>query len=473
MKQCPNCKIVYDDNHDFCYSCGSRLVDSPQDTNPVQNSGSPNVIFAKADQIIAERNRVESVVARLFNCYNSFLEASNFTDAFEAYSKVQKMVMDEPRNVISKMNSVILDKINNKDYDSAVPFLKLAVDNGYVWAKLNLADIYIDGKNVGADNKHIDYNKGFSLLMEIAQSGNTQAMANVGWCYQTGRGMNADFQKALVWYQKALDNGYSNMNWITSNINRSVHGLCQIAKEQIKQCDFSAAIQILEPFAKLGKDIIYTTLADAYSSNPSQNNCLNYEKAFYYVNKSVELGNIDSLINEGKHYHYGLGVKEDVTKALECYTMAVEKGTEMTDWLNGEINSCKSDVEIRNIRVTNGIDGIDVHFDLRIRYQDIGSNIWCDVYSAGDNRHIYKNIFSGITHDPTRNYQAFDDVVGHLPSKGFLKGNHRYFLKLSIGRIIYQGKKVSSWQPRKTFTSGYFNAFLEKKIFGKNDFYLC
>lgn len=45
-KKCPNCLEMYDDNHGFCSNCGSRLVDCFEDlvSDPVLNLGDANAI---------------------------------------------------------------------------------------------------------------------------------------------------------------------------------------------------------------------------------------------------------------------------------------------------------------------------------------------------------------------------------------------------------------------------------------------
>ena len=44
-------------------------------------------------------------------------------------------------------------------------------------------------------------------LEKMAQAGNAQAMADLGWCYANGEGVKEDYLQAIKWYQKAAEKG--------------------------------------------------------------------------------------------------------------------------------------------------------------------------------------------------------------------------------------------------------------------------
>ena len=50
-----------------------------------------------------------------------------------------------------------------------------------------------------------DYDKAFDLFNKAANQGYGLAMANIGRCYQFGYGVECDMQKAIEWYEKALE----------------------------------------------------------------------------------------------------------------------------------------------------------------------------------------------------------------------------------------------------------------------------
>ena len=45
------------------------------------------------------------------------------------------------------------------------------------------------------------------LTTRAADGGNVDAMVNLGWMYEYGRGETQDYQQAATWYQKAADAG--------------------------------------------------------------------------------------------------------------------------------------------------------------------------------------------------------------------------------------------------------------------------
>ena len=43
-----------------------------------------------------------------------------------------------------------------------------------------------------------------------AQQDAPEAQFNLGWCYENGKGVKQDWQKAVEWYAKAAEQGYAN-----------------------------------------------------------------------------------------------------------------------------------------------------------------------------------------------------------------------------------------------------------------------
>jgi Sel1 repeat len=46
-----------------------------------------------------------------------------------------------------------------------------------------------------------------------ADQGNARAMANLGWIYENGFGIDRDYAQAMIWYLKAVDHGDVIANW--------------------------------------------------------------------------------------------------------------------------------------------------------------------------------------------------------------------------------------------------------------------
>ena len=52
----------------------------------------------------------------------------------------------------------------------------------------------------------------FGLLLEQANSGDAISQYKVGRAYESGDGVEKNINTAIMWYQKAADNGYKNAN---------------------------------------------------------------------------------------------------------------------------------------------------------------------------------------------------------------------------------------------------------------------
>lgn len=54
----------------------------------------------------------------------------------------------------------------------------------------------------------------------------------------------------------------------------------------------------------------------------------NDTQAFIYWRRSAKLGNPDAMFRLGDCYRFGWGVEENITSAIEWYSLAAENGSE-------------------------------------------------------------------------------------------------------------------------------------------------
>jgi TPR repeat protein len=54
-----------------------------------------------------------------------------------------------------------------------------------------------------------DYAKAAAILSPLAQNGNPEAQASMGYLYEIGRGVPQDFTQAAIWYRRAAEQGLS------------------------------------------------------------------------------------------------------------------------------------------------------------------------------------------------------------------------------------------------------------------------
>jgi TPR repeat protein len=114
---------------------------------------------------------------------------------------------------------------------------------------------------------------------ESARKGNPAAQYNLGYCYQHGKGVAKDYNKAFIWYTKSAKNEYA-----------------------------------------LGQN----NLGECYEKGFGTDK--NYNKAFELYSKSAENGCAEGQKNLGNCYYYGRGITKDDKKAFELYSESANNG---------------------------------------------------------------------------------------------------------------------------------------------------
>ena len=121
-----------------------------------------------------------------------------------------------------------------------------------------------------------DYNlKMLEWYKKGARHGNTECEMMLGRLYEDGDGVKKDIPKAIEWFEKAAAKGHA------------------AAQNGVGRCHYEKG---------------------------------RYEEAFKWHTKSAAQGYTNAEINLGILYEDGLGVTKDISKAIEWYTKAAEKG---------------------------------------------------------------------------------------------------------------------------------------------------
>ena len=92
-----------------------------------------------------------------------------------------------------------------KDRKKAVAmYVKIEQETkGYHWAQLCLAQCYENGRKGCVQN----YTKAFQWYTQSADLGNSDAMNNLGICYEDGQGCVQNMTTAIEWYKKSAQLG--------------------------------------------------------------------------------------------------------------------------------------------------------------------------------------------------------------------------------------------------------------------------
>jgi len=114
-----------------------------------------------------------------------------------------------------------------KNYGNAAEWYRKAADLGHTESQKNLGWCYESGEGVNQDLV-----KAVELYRKAAEQGNVKAQRNLGLKYYHGEGINQDFAKAVEWLSKAAAQGEANAQGILA--------VCYYNGQGVKQDDAKA-----------------------------------------------------------------------------------------------------------------------------------------------------------------------------------------------------------------------------------------
>jgi len=183
----------------------------------------------------------------------------------------------------------------------------------------------------------------FREKLNEARAGNSNAQYDVGAMYQNGRGVTANRDKAIEWYQKAAaqndQKAISRLKLIQSNGERFNKALERAGKGEVESqydlgnmytegvgvdADPSKAAAWYEKAASQGYEKAQYKLGLIYYAENSARK--NPPLAFKLFRKAAEKGYPAAQFHVGKMYASGQGVKRDYEKAREWYRKAADGG---------------------------------------------------------------------------------------------------------------------------------------------------
>ena len=218
------------------------------------------------------------------------------------------------------------------------------------YAYVSIATIYADeGDEARAEEW---YKKRFDALKTFAEAGDADAMNEIGYMYQMGRGVEQDYAKAFEWYEKAVGEGNSdamaNMGFLYHYGNgveqdyakafecyeKAADKGVPVAMNQIGimygngegvEQDYAKAAEWYEKAANAGDEIGMRNIALMYQMGRGVEQ--DYAKAIEWYEKAADVGSADNLISIAVMYYMGDGVEQDYAKAMEWFEKAADAGS--------------------------------------------------------------------------------------------------------------------------------------------------
>lgn len=164
----------------------------------------------------------------------------------------------------------------------------------------------------------------YELLLQAAEAGSTDAMVDLGDCYNDGEGVEKDNATAFNWYIKAAENGNPKGN--------AAMGIAYYKTDFLDlEQDLDKAEKYLLKAAESDLTIAQGILSIVYYEKEL------YDKSKYWALIGSQLNDTNSLLTLGLIYRNGNGVEIDEKKAFDYLKKAADGGNQIGQYLVGTI----------------------------------------------------------------------------------------------------------------------------------------
>lgn len=270
-----------------------------QDVSLNQNSSSSEASQSSEEQISAESPIHDHQRALLD------YDSSSFEDSLLSSSSLE---------CINKPHQTDTTNINEKTVSEDEKFEEAAQNLRHVGDTSVPVIINIIGlQNANSEN----YEEAFTCFLAAAELGYTKAQFNTGVCYEKGRGISQDIEKAMHYYAQAATKGHAQAQYRYAKLLLTSRG--QLCEDELK-----IATKLLEEASAAGLTKAQLCLASVYSRKPEEDG----NKSVLYLQMAAESGDNTALLFLGQCCEKGLGVPQSLTKATEYYRQAAKAGNE-------------------------------------------------------------------------------------------------------------------------------------------------
>ena len=187
----------------------------------------------------------------------------------------------------------------DKDKKKAKFWYTKAAKQGYAKAQLNLSNIY---EKVDNFRKSVEW-----LEKACEQDDHKEGCFNVAIRYHQGEGVEKNIEKAIYWYNKAIELGEP----------ASVGNLGTLYSTDSEFKDYNKAAECFEKLLEIDEVTACLNLGIIYSKEKLND----IPKSLYYYKKGSELGCKKCNFNLGITYEKGEGVTKNISVAKKYFSL--------------------------------------------------------------------------------------------------------------------------------------------------------
>ena len=243
----------------------------------------------------------------------------SYEKAFNYY----KLAADQGiSTALVQLGSLYLDgKSVEKDPKKALRYFEMADNQGNPTASYYLSEIYEKGIGVkkSEEKAHLYRQHRFIRRKELADLGDAEAQATVGFCYENGEGVEKSLESAVHYYQLSAE----------QNFPSGLYGLAEcFARGLGIQKSIEQAIHYHRLAAKAGYVLSMYGLASLLLKMKGEE-----EEAVCFLKLIVQQGNevtpkVLALCQYelGECFEKGVGVKKSIQSALRYYRLSADHG---------------------------------------------------------------------------------------------------------------------------------------------------
>lgn len=323
-----------------------------------------------------------------------------------------------------ELYDIAIAKLNRRSPDLRASILqvKQAADTGYIPAKIKLAWSYLFGEGV-----ELDLDKAKKIFEELAEEGNAEAHAGMGFLYATGIAVPVSQGKALLHYtlgalgdsdyaQMALAYRYWSGNTVPSSCPKAMDLYMKVASKVASQVTFSG-----------GPAIQRTRLID--EAEGGGGGALDTDLIEYYQ-LLAEKGDVQAQVGLGQlHFQGGRGVTLDINKALHYFQQAAKTGNAVANAFLGKI-------------YLEGGDGIKADNETALRYFKKAAELNNPVGQSGLGIMYLQG--RGVPKDTNAAFKYFTMAANQGWVEGQLHLGFMYFGGIGVRRDFKQANKYFS-----------------------------